>query len=280
MADPTFAQQMNTPAGYAAIGSIGSAINAGQNTRAVQSMLGQQTRQLREQIAYQRKIMEEQIVLRAKERVRQQMMAQATGDAFGNSVNQYQGFEGRTGAASNTIADSFKQVLARQAPDISPQAEGMVADRIASANQLANDRSTTDANALANVQGVARAFSDTGTAVNRNNQLASMLRNFAQGSAGASEAEIQARAGQLFQPRIVQPTPSMLGDMFMGFSDLAVINANKQKAPASPYGLMPQGDSYSGIGLRMQDNPGVGLRMDRPSGLGIRGPSGMRIVGD
>ncbi len=280
MAAPTLAQQLNTPAGAAAIGSIGNAINAGANTRALQSVLAQQTRQLREQIAYQRKIMEEQIALRAQERMRQQMLARGAGDAFASSLGQYQNFEDRAGASSGQIADSFRQALDRGAPDIAPQAQGAVADRVASASQFANDRSAAEAGALAQVQGLGQAMIDSGIAVNRNNQLASMLRNFSAGSAGASEAEIAARAGELFQPRLVAPAPSMLGDLFVGMSELAVQRANRQPQPASPYGLIPEGTRFPGVGLQMDNNPRPGIRLDRPAGLGIRGPSGMRIVGD
>jgi hypothetical protein len=272
-------QQMNTPGGYAAIGSIGNAINALAAGSSERAFYAQQTQQLRDQIAYQRRIMEEQIALRAQERIRQQMMAQAAGDAFANSLGKYSNFGDRSSAAGNNIADTFRQILATQAPDVSPQASGPVADRIASASALANERSGADADNLAKVQGVARAFTDSDMAVNRNNQMAAMLGNFAGGSEGASQAEIEARAGRLFQPRLMAPAPSMLGDLFMGLSDMAVQRANRPQAPASPYGLIPEGMRFPGVGLQMDDNPRTGIRLDRPAGLGIRGPNGMRVVG-
>jgi hypothetical protein len=271
----TFLEAMDSPGGYAAIGSVGNAINAGQSTRAYERMLGQQTAQLKNQIAYQRKIMEEQIALRAQERIRQQMMAQAAGDAFASSMGQYQNFEDRIGSRSNDIAGTFQNVLARQTPDISPQAQGAVADRIASANQLANERSAADAQSLANVQGLARAFSDSGMAANRNNQVASLLRNFSSGSAGASDAEVESRAGRLFQPRLIEPAPSMLGDMFVGLSSLGIQAANRPSPPPSPYAFDLSGLPQTGL---RYDTGGVGIRTDRPSGLGLR-TSGVRTVG-
>lgn len=275
-----FYETMNTPGGYAAIGSIGNAINAIQNSNAYSSMLDQQTSQLKEQIAYQRKIMEEQIALRAQERIRQQMMAQAAGDAFANSLGQFSGFEGKAGAASGQIADAFRQVLARGGPSaIAPAATGAVADREVAAVQRANDIASQDAGNLANVQGLARAFDNANISTGRNNQLAAMLRNFAGGSAGASQAEIEARTGRLFQPEIVRPMPSMLGDLFVGLSGLGIKAAQPKQQSGINYSFDPL-IPYTGMnpgGLRA--GSGVGLSVDKPAGLGITGPTGMRIVG-
>jgi hypothetical protein len=270
-----FLEAVDSEAGKFALGSVGNAINAIEATRNAKRMYRLQTAQLKEQIAYQRKIMEEQIALREQERIRQQMLARAGGDAFASSMGQYQDFEDRIGSRSNDIAGTFQQALARQTPDISPQAQGPVADRIASATQLANERSSADANALANVQGLGRALSDSGMAANRNNQVASMLRNFSSGSAGASDAEVESRAGRLFQPRYIQPAPSMLGDLFVGLSGLGIQSLNRPPAPASPYEFDVSGLSQNGL---RYDTGGVGIRTDRPSGIGLRA-NGVRTVG-
>lgn len=275
-----FMETAGSPGGLAAIGAIGSAINAIGDGNAQRQLYAMQTTQLREQIAYQRKIMEEQVALREQERVRQQMMARAAGDAFANSLGQYQGFEGKIGASGNQIADTFRQILGRGTPDIGPQAEGPTADRIASATQFANDNSSSDANALGQVQGLAKAFSDSGTAVGRNNQFASLMNNFAGGSQQASQAEIEARAGQLFQPRLLQPQPSMMGDLFVGLANAGVAYGNRPPPAPSMYDLAQPGDTFPRVGLQMPTGPSTGLRIDRPAGLGITGPNGMRIVGD
>jgi len=272
----TFMESLNTPGGYYAIGSAGNAINSIMEGRDARKMYALQTSQLKDQIAYQRKIMEEQIALRAQERIRQQMMAQAAGDAFANSMGQYNNFEGSMQSSGNQIADTFRQMLERPTPESdAPAASGPVADRIANALQQANERSGSDASNLANVQALSRAFGDKSMAVGRNNQLASMLGNFAQGSAGASDAEIASRAGQLFQPKLMQPQPSMLGDMFVGLSALGIQAANRPPPPPNPYAFDLSGLPQNGL---RYDTGGVGIRTDRPSGIGLR-TSGVRTVG-
>jgi hypothetical protein len=276
--DPTFAQRLNTPGGAAAIGSIGNAINAIIDGNAQRDMFARQTQQIREQVAFDRKVMEEQAALRAQEVQRQQMLARAAGDAFMRSLGAFKNTEGSIGQAGSSIADTFRAALARQAPaSNAPAASGAVADRIASATDRASADVAGEAERLAAVQGVARAFTDSGMAVDRENQLASVLRNFAGGSAGASQAEIQSRAGKLLQPKLVKPTESMLGDFFVGLSQLGVKAANRPApaaAPTSPYALpIPSAPSMD---LRL--GSGIGASFDRPSGIGIR--LGNRIIGD
>lgn len=281
MPDPTFMQRLNTPGGYAAIGSVGNAINSYFDSKNYAAYLNQQTGQLKDQIAFQRKIMEEQIALRAQERVRQQMMAQAAGDAFANSLGQYQGFEGQMQSSGNKIADTFMQLLSRQAPNVAPAATGAVADREAGAAALANERSATDAANLAKVQSLAKVFENTGINVNRNNQLGAMLRNFAAGSGQASQGEIAAREGKLWQPDVPKPMPSMMGDLFTGLSSLGVMAANRpQQSSANPYSLVQPGDSFGSVGLKPPSGSGMGLTDSLPRGLGITGPNGLRIVGE
>jgi hypothetical protein len=271
---PTLAQQFNTPAGAAALGSIGNAINAIADASAQRRVFARQTQQIREQVAFDRKVMEEQAALRAQEVQRQQLFARAAGDAFMRSLGAFKNTEDNISQAGSGIADTFRAALARQAPTSNaPAASGPVADRIASATDMASADVAGEADRLAAVQGVARAFSDSGMAVDRENQLASVLRNFSGGSAGASQAEIQSRAGKLFQPQLVRPAESVLGDLFYGLSQLKVKAAN-QPAPTSPYALpIPSAPSMN---LRL--GSGIGASFDRPSGVGIR--LGNRIIGD
>lgn len=270
------ADTYNTPSGYFAIGSVGNALNSLQNASNVEGVASQQTKQLKDQIAYQRRVMEQQIALKAQERIRQQMMAQAAGDAFQNSLGQFKDFKGSMDASGGQIANTFNEILSRQAPEsIGPQASGAVADRIASSEQKFNDRSASEGKSLANVQALERAFSDKSINMGRNNQLAAMLSNFSQGSQGVSEQEIAARSGQLYQPRIMPPAPSTLGDLFFGLSTGGLMAANKmnQPQPTSPYAFdlsgLPQ------VGLKLPTDK-YGLN-SRSSNLGISSP---RTVGD
>lgn len=272
--DPTFVQRLNTPGGGAAIGAVGNAINAIMDGRAARDMYANQTQQIREQVAFDRKVMEEQAALRAQEVQRQQLFARAAGDAFMRSLGGYKDAEAGIGRAGNSIADTFRSVLTRPAPASSaPAAIGPTADRIASATEKAGGDVMGEAGKLAAVQGLAKAFSENDMAVGRERQLASLLNNFAGGSAGAAQSEIDSRAGRFFKQKMVKPAPSMLGDFFVGLSNLGVKYANQPSAAANPYALsLPPAEP---TGLRV--GSGEGLSPARPSGVGIR--VGNRIIG-
>ena len=260
-----------TAADMYGLGSVAGAVNSIADGQAIRSMYGLQTQQLRDQIAYQRKIMEQQIALREQERIRQQMMAQAAGDAFQNSLGQYKDFGSSMDKSGAGIAEAFQQILARQAPGgVAPAATGAVADREASSAQMYNDRSANEAVNLSKVQALAKAFSDKGIAVGRNNQLASMLANFAGGSQQVSNQEIASREGRLFQPQIIKPQPSMLGDLIFSLGMGGAMYANRPQSPDySMRGLQLPG-SGSGVGLYTPSaGSSVGLKM--PASLGITG---------
>jgi hypothetical protein len=271
----TIAQSMNTPGGGAVIGAIGNAINAYQSTKAQGRMLAQQTQQLKEQIAFQRKTMEQQAMLRQEEVARQQMMAQAAGQAFADSKNLFRDVEGDIGAKTNNISDVFRAALARPAPQSmapagSAPTSGYEAAVRAEQTGMVND----DARRLAAVQAFGQTMTDKGYGMTENDQLAAILRNFGQGSQQASQAEIMSREGQLFQPRITQPSPGMMGDMFVGLASAYANKMGQPDAPPSKYALdLP---TRGETGLRPGGTLGIkptgtlGLDFGRPAGLGIR----------
>jgi hypothetical protein len=271
----TVAQTMNTPGGVAAIGAIGNAISAYQNTKAQGQMLAQQTQQLREQVAFQRKVMEQQAMLRQEEITRQQMLAQAAGSAFADSKKQFADVRGDIGTETNNIADVFRAVLARQGPaSVAPTASAPTADYEAAARAQQSGEIGGEANRLAAAQAFGQVMQDKGYALNENDQFASLLRNFGQGSQGASQAEVMSREGQLFQPRITQPKPSMMGDLFVGLSSVYANQMGQPDAPPSKYALELPTRGETGLRpggtLGIKPTGTLGLDFGRPAGLGIR----------
>lgn len=248
----------------AGIGAIGNAINAYQDRKGQQAMQGMQTQQLKDQIAFQRKVMEQQAVLRQEEVARQQMMAQAAGQAFADSKGLFQNVEGDIGSKANNISDVFRAALARQTPQsTAPMGTGPTSGYEAAMRAEQSADVGREANRLAAVQAFGQTMTDKNYAMNENDQFASLLRNFGAGSQQASQAEIQARAGQLYQPRITAPAPSDMGDLFVG---LASAYANRQPAGPSPYALNAPAGSQQGF----RATGSQGIRTDRPAGLGIR----------
>ncbi len=262
----TFAQSMNTPGGYAAIGSIGNAINAMVDGRGQRAMYGQQTQQLREQIAFQRQVLEKQAALRAAEIQRQQMYAQAAGDAFANSLGMFGNVEGDIAGKAASIASAFQSLLSRPTPaSIVPAASGVTADKEAAMLAEQAGRSSAEAQALAGVQAFGKTMEDKTYGMTGNDQLAGLLRNFAQGSQGVSRNEVEAASGKLYQPQVPQAQRSIMGDLFVGLSNLGV-GALNQQTPTNPYALnIP---ASSPMGLRA--GGGEGINAPAPAGLGLR----------
>jgi hypothetical protein len=251
----------------AGIGAIGNAINAYQDRKGQQAMLAQQTQQLKDQIAFQRKAMEQQAILRQEEVARQQMLAQAAGGAFADSRGLFQNVEGDIGTKANNISDVFRAVLARQAPQsTAPMGTGPTSGYEAAMRAERGAEVGQDANRLAAVQAFGQVMNDKGYAMSENDQLAALLRNFGAGSQQASQAEIQARAGQLYQPQIVRPAPSVVGDLFVGLANAGAQYANRPPAAPSPYALSLPSGGETGF----KATGGLGIRTDRPAGLGIR----------
>ena len=280
----SIADTIGTTGGQYALGSIGSAINAMVDGAATRSMYAQQTRQLAEEIAYQRKIMEQQAELRRQEVARQQMFARGAGSAFADSLAQFTGAEGGIGDKTGAIAQAFLQAMSGPGRSVQTgPTVGPVADREAAARAKASDRAASDAKNLAAVQAFGEYMTDKSNALTNNETVAALLRDFAGGSARASTAEIQAKNGKLYQPRVLAPQPTMLGDLFVGLSNLGAMAARQPAAPASPYALdipaaRPMGLSMTNpLDAPSLDN-GVGIRMSMPTGVGLR--IGNRRAGD
>lgn len=262
----TFMEALNTPGGYAAIGSVGNAINSMIDGSAQRSMYGAQTQQLRDQIAFQRKVLERQAALRAAEIERQQMYARAAGDAFSNSLGMFSDVQGDLASKASSLASVFQQALATPAPaSVVPQATGVTADREAAVLAGQAGKSSAEAQALAGVQSFGKLMEDKAYGMGQNDQLAALLRNFGQGSQNVSRAEVEAASGKLVQPAVPRPEPSMMGDLFVGLSSLG-LGAMNQPKTASPYELsIPASQA---MGLRA--GGGEGMQTAAPAGLGLR----------
>ena len=223
---------------------------------------------------------------------RQQEFARGQGDAFASSLGQFANFNQDMAGKSDSLAAVFADALNSQGPSVAPEATGATADFEAAARAVASGQVGDQANKLAALQAFGGTMFDKGIATNRNQQLDSIIQNFARGSRAALEPEVGAESmffqsdpiltktptarlaprgnfvGEQFTERqLIKPPPSMLGDLFVGLGSLALQQANQPQQPPNPYALsIPTG---TGVGLRA-DVGGLGLRTDRPSGLGIR----------
>lgn len=225
---------------------------------------------------------------------RQQTFAQAAGDAFGSSLGQFQGDINQDLAAkTGDLSSVFMEYLNQGGPaSNAPAATGVTADREASARAMASGQVADQAQKLAAVQALSQVLDDKNRVMGQNKQLDAIINNFARGSQSALAPEIQAKsmffedkpiltdtptqslakapafnAPKFIAQDIVQPAPSMLGDLFVGMSTLGAKYLNQQDQTSQNKdlyslttgrftGLNP---SSSGLGLK----PGV-------SGLGIR----------
>lgn len=246
----------------AGIGAIGTSLNAYMDRKGQEKMLRQQLDQLRQQIAYQERVRAEQEVLKTEEVQRQQIMARAGGDAFASSLGQFQGnVEGQVGDKTAEISALFRDYMsrARQGALVLPEATGPTADREASMRQQASADVTADTDRLSAVQAFGDVMTDKSRVMNQNDQLSSLIRNFATGSQGASNAEVGARAGKFVEQKIVEPNPSMLGDLFV----VGSLAANKFMQPQGSTAVDP-----FNTGLRQGAVTG-GFNRASPTGLGI-----------
>jgi hypothetical protein len=253
-----------------AVGAIGGAINSIMDAKGARSMGRQAVAQTREQIAFEEAIRQRQAELLAQEQARQQIYARGAGDAFGDSLGGFQGFEQQVGDASSQIADLYRQFLNQKTAQqqmiqaIAPMVSGPAADREASERSKASEEVSGDAGRLAEVLGFAEAMQGAGRNMQGNEQLAAILNNFARGSANAGQAEIDSQAGRFQSRDIMRPAPSMLGDMFVG---LAGLYGNRNPVD---YSLVPEGNG--GQGLRPPVSPSLDYM---GGGQGVRmGPSG------
>ena len=268
----------NSPA---AVAAIGNAINSIADASAVRRMNAMNTDQLRQQIAFEEAIRQRQKELMAQEVARQQIYARGAGDAFSGSLQGFSGFEQRVGDATAKIADIYRQFLNQRTAQqqmieaLAPLATGPAAEREQATRQQERDDAQAQAGRLAAVEGFGKAMGDAWLNMQRNEQLAALLNNFARGSAAAGQAEIDSQAGRFFRRQAVEPAPSRLGDLFVGLSDL--YGQYQRKQPP---------DVADPIGLKLPTAPGLdymhgaqGVRADRPSGstgLVLRSNLGIR----
>jgi hypothetical protein len=232
-----------------AIGAVGNALNAYENSRASMDANSRQTEQIRQRVAFEKVALAKQIAIRDQEIARQQLMARAVADSLNNSKGQYANVEGDVGAKSGQISDAFRSILSHQAGGAAvPVATGATADKQAALSALATSDANRNADNLAKTQALGEVFTDKGRALTRNNQVSGMLRNFAQGSGQVAQQEMQAPTGKFFQQDIVKPAPSVLGDLFYGLSMGGLAYANQPKTqPTTGSGSMyslPTLDEY------------------------------------
>jgi hypothetical protein len=238
----------------------------------------QQLAQTREQITFQEAIRQLQAELAAQERARQQIMARSSGDAFADSVGQFQGdFNQRIGNASSQIADFYRQFLNNKtqqqqiAQAIAPAATGPAADREMAARTEASQGVMGDAGRMANVQGFGEAMRQVSEVMGGNEQLAALINNFARGSAGAGQAEIESQAGRFMTRDIKPQADGLLGDLFVGFGDLTGQYMKNRPAPSTVNYSLATGTG--GPGLR----PGGGEVLRPSSGTGLVSRSNLGI---
>jgi hypothetical protein len=263
-----------------AIGSVGNAINAGENTRSANKMNQLRLDQLRQKIAFDEATRRRQMELMAQETERQQMMARASGDAFAGSLGLFQApAEANIGDASSQIAELYRQYMSRPAPDaVAPAATGPAAQQEAAMRAEAGADVEGQRERLAAVQGFDQYMAGNSRSMGQNETLAALINNFSRGSVGASNAAVQAEAGQFVPLRAVEPNKSSLGDMFTGLATIGYLDyANQQSQPGNPYGvqpgdyqLNPTGNNF-GQGIRPPAAGGdYGVKLPRDLGIGSR----------
>lgn len=232
--------------------------------------------------------------LAGQERGRQQEYGRAQGDAFANSLGEFGAFQPDMAAKQDSLAAIFADMLGREGPaSNAPAATGETARFEADARAQASGMVGDQANKLAALQAFGGTMFDKSMAMGRNQQLNEIIRNFAQGSQAALAPEVDAASmyfqsnpiltntptaslpsrGRYIEQRFVnqpmmQRSPSMLGDLFVGMANAGMAYANQPTPAPSPYALKPPTTSGQ-TGLTLGGG-GLGIRTDRPAGLGIR----------
>jgi hypothetical protein len=260
-----------------AIGSVGNAINARENTKSAQKMNQLRLDQLRQKIAFDEATRRRQMELMAQETERQQMMARAGGDTFADSLGLFQApAEAGIGDASSQIAELYRQYMSRPAPAmVAPAATGPAAQQEAAMRAEATADVEGQRDRLAAVQGFDQYMDNNSRSMGQNETLAALINNFSRGSAGVSNAAVQAEAGQFVPLRAVEPNKSSLGDMFTGLATIGYLGyADQQRQPANPYGIQPGDYQLNPTG----NNFGQGVRPPAAGGdYGIKLPSDLGI---
>jgi hypothetical protein len=260
-----------------AIGAVGNAFNARENTRSASKMNQLRLEQLRQQIAFEEATRQRQMALVEQERARQQGFAQQAGGLFSDSLGFFQApAEAAVGDASSQIAELYRQYMSRPAPAmVAPEASGPTAEREAAMRSEASADVDGQRERLAAVQGFDKYMDTNSRAMGNNETLAALINNFSRGSAGVSNAEVQAQAGQFVPLRAVEPNKSSLGDMFTGLATIGYLGyADQQRQPTNRFGAQPGDYQLTPTG----NNFGQGVRPPAPGGdYGIKLPSDLGI---
>lgn len=277
MAAPRPGMSFQDYAALSLIGSAGNTLNARQNVKNQGKMLDLRRDQLIQQVAYDEATRRRQMELMAQETERQQMMARASGDTFASSLGLFQApAEAGIGDASSQIAELYRQYMSRPAPAaVAPAATGPAAQQEAAMRAEAVADVEGQRERLAAMEGFDKYMAGNSRSMGENETLAALINNFSRGSAGASNTEIQAQAGQFSPMREVEPKKSSLGDMFSGLASLGYLAYANQ--PSNPYGLQsgdyklnPSGNNF-GQGVRPPAAGGdYGIKLPSDLGIGTR----------
>lgn len=252
-------------------------------------------------------IMEQERLVNA-ERGRQQQYARGQRDAVDANIGLFKDFNGQMGAKAGAITDAIMELInANPAPDNAPAASGAVADREAALMAQTSAEVAGDVQRGANLESMDQVMGDIGVASGRNNQIADLLGNFAQGSAAVLDPALRAaqmvweekpifqnyvRQERYIEP-VFKPRTSYTGDMLQLGANLAGMfglgDWINRKTQPSPYSLMGGNESLTPFGgLRTPRGPnldymggGLGALLPRaPSLPDMGGGTGVRLFGN
>ena len=226
-----------------------------------------------------------------EEQSRQQQYARGQRDVLDANVGLFGDFGGQMDESANSITSAIMELInSSEAPTEGvPQATGIAANREAAMRDVARGEVTEDVGRRANMQAFDDVMQGIGFDQGRNNQIGSLLANFAQGSASVLDPALQ-HAGMWFQQNPVQQTyvpqeryierpffgnTSRTGDFLQMFSQVGQAGGlgdylNGMFKP-SPYDLSR---GNTGLGLKPTGIPNL-ESMGGGSGLRLSGNTGM-----
>lgn len=239
------------------------------------------------------------------EQQRQQQYARGQRDVVDANTGLFGDFAGQTDAQSGSIASAIMDLInSTQAPtDGTPAATGMAADREAAMRAAARSDVAGDVGRQSKIQAFDEVMKNIGFAQGSNNQLGSLLGNFAQGSASVLDPALKA-AGMWFEETPIQQGyvpqeryinmpyqsggASKTGDLLQMFSQVGAkaglgdkLNAMFADPAATGAGLkMPRAPNMDymggGLGLTPQLGGGTGLKVQGNSGLVLNSNLGIK----
>lgn len=242
-------------------------------------------------IAAQQQSLGEQRALIDSEQSRQQEFARGGRDALDANISLYQNFGSQMGQTGDSLAALFLQALEGGAESgVNQSSIPAVAAREQALLEQQRGKSQQEARSLAGLQSLGQLLSNIGVSQGRNNQIADIISNFAQGSARTLQPALDAASiyfqrdpitqqavqqkyinpGQFIQERYTSsalPTgqsTNMLGDLLKLGSGLAD-RYFATRPPQIDYSLSSGFDNT----LRIPTNPG-GQGLKLPNSLGIK----------